>query len=66
MGRLSHPLDDDQITYYVDNYQPFDKAGAYAIQEWIGVTGIKRIGGDYYNVMGLPISRVVKELAGFV
>ncbi len=51
-----------QIIYYVDNYKPFDKAGAYAIQEWIGVTGIKRISGDFYNVMGLPVSRVVKAL----
>ena len=51
-----------QIEYYIDNYKPYDKAGAYAIQEWIGVTGIKSINGDFYNVMGLPVSRVVKEL----
>ena len=51
-----------QIEYYVDNYKPYDKAGAYAIQEWIGVTGIRSINGDFYNVMGLPVSRVVKEL----
>ncbi|SRR5579871_62292 len=51
-----------QIEYYVDKYQPFDKAGAYAIQEWIGVIGIKKINGDFYNVMGLPVSRVVMEL----
>ncbi|MEO6636852.1 MAG: Maf family protein, partial [Ginsengibacter sp.] len=43
-----------QIQHYVDNYKPYDKAGAYAIQEWIGVTGIKSINGDFYNVMGLP------------
>ena len=51
-----------QIEYYVDKYQPFDKAGAYAIQEWIGVIGIKSVKGDFYNVMGLPVSRVVQEL----
>ena len=60
-----YPLTDDQIFYYVDKYQPYDKAGAYAIQEWVGVTGIKSINGDFYNVMGLPVSRVVKELAAF-
>jgi septum formation protein len=57
-----HELTDEQINYYVENYRPLDKAGAYAIQEWIGVTGIKSIKGDFYNVMGLPVSRVVKEL----
>jgi septum formation protein len=51
-----------QIEYYVDKYEPYDKAGAYAIQEWIGVTGIRSINGDFYNVMGLPVSRVLKEL----
>ena len=58
-----HPLTREQVTYYVDKYKPYDKAGAYAIQEWIGVIGIKRITGDFYNVMGLPVSRVVKILA---
>ena len=58
-----HELSRQQIEYYVDNYKPYDKAGAYAIQEWIGVTGIRSITGDFYNVMGLPVSRVVKELA---
>jgi len=57
-----HSLTTEQITFYVDKYQPFDKAGAYAIQEWIGVIGIERITGDFYNVMGLPVSRVVKAL----
>lgn len=57
-----HPLTPSQIEYYVDNYKPFDKAGSYAIQEWIGVTGIKSITGDFYNVMGLPVSRIIKEL----
>ncbi len=51
-----------QIEYYVDNYEPYDKAGAYAIQEWIGAIGINCIKGDFYNVMGLPVSRVVEEL----
>ena len=57
-----HELTDEQINFYVDKYQPYDKAGAYAIQEWIGVVGIKSISGDFYNVMGLPVSRVVNEL----
>jgi septum formation protein len=52
----------EQIEFYVDKYAPYDKAGAYAIQEWIGVIGIKSINGDFYNVMGLPVSRVVHEL----
>ena len=53
------------IEHYVDHYKPYDKAGAYAIQEWIGVTGIHSIDGDFYNVMGLPVSRVVQELNPF-
>jgi len=47
----------------VDQYKPYDKAGAYAIQEWIGVIGIKSIEGDFYNVMGLPVSKVVRALS---
>jgi septum formation protein len=57
-----HELTDKEIEFYIDKYKPFDKAGAYAIQEWIGVVGIKSVQGDFYNVMGLPVSRVVKEL----
>ena len=57
-----HSLTQTQIKYYVNKYKPFDKAGAYAIQEWIGVVGIKHINGDFYNVMGLPVSRVVQAL----
>jgi septum formation protein len=57
-----HELSIEEINHYVQHYRPLDKAGAYAIQEWIGVTGIKSINGDFYNVMGLPVSRVVKEL----
>jgi septum formation protein len=57
-----HELTQQQIENYVDKYRPYDKAGAYAIQEWIGVVGIRGIEGDFYNVMGLPVSRVVQEL----
>ncbi len=57
-----YPLTDAQIRFYVDRYAPYDKAGAYAIQEWIGAVGIKAIRGDFYNVMGLPVSRVVRAL----
>ncbi len=60
-----HKLSAQQIAFYVDKYKPYDKAGAYAIQEWIGVVGIKRVKGDFYNVMGLPVSRVVKALVEF-
>jgi septum formation protein len=57
-----HPLTRADIEGYVDRYRPYDKAGAYAIQEWIGVVGIRGIEGDFYNVMGLPVSRVVQAL----
>lgn len=57
-----HDLSRAEIEGYVDRHQPFDKAGAYAIQEWIGVVGIRRIDGDFYNVMGLPVSRVVRAI----
>jgi len=60
-----HVLSDRQIESYIDKYQPYDKAGAYAIQEWIGAIGIKKINGDFYNVMGLPVSRVVQALQRF-
>jgi septum formation protein len=60
-----HNLTDAQIDHYISKYNPMDKAGAYAIQEWIGLVGIKKIDGDYYNVMGLPVNRVLKELAVF-
>jgi septum formation protein len=54
-----HPLTLAQIEYYVDQYQPYDKAGAYGIQDWIGVVGILGIEGDFYNVMGLPVSKLL-------
>ncbi len=60
-----HSLTNDQIEFYVDKYKPYDKAGAYAIQEWIGVVGIKSVSGDFYNVMGLPVSRVVQQLKNY-
>ncbi len=60
-----HELSVKEIEFYVEKYKPYDKAGAYAIQEWIGVVGIKSIHGDFYNVMGLPVSRVVRELKKF-
>ena len=59
-----HELSIEQIEFYVDKYKPYDKAGAYAIQEWIGVIGIHSVNGDFYNVMGLPVSRVVQVLQG--
>lgn len=62
---IFHELTNEQIIFYVDEYKPYDKAGAYAIQEWIGLTGIKAINGDFYNVMGLPVSRVMQEIANF-
>jgi MAF protein len=55
-------LTDNEIEYYVDKYKPFDKAGAYGIQEWIGYIGVKSIEGSFYNVMGLPIQRLYQEL----
>lgn len=58
-----HQLHPDQLAFYVDHYAPYDKAGAYAIQEWMGVVGIAAIEGDFYNVMGLPVSQVVQALA---
>lgn len=61
-----NPLTSAQIAYYVDTFQPYDKAGGYAIQEWIGMVGINRIEGCYFNVVGLPISEVYKKLQLFV
>lgn len=58
-------LSDDEIRYYVSKYKPLDKAGAYGVQEWIGYVGVDRIEGSYFNVMGLPISRLYRELKTF-
>ncbi len=55
-------LSEEEIAYYIDEYQPFDKAGAYGIQEWIGKIGVEWIEGSFYNVMGLPIQRLYNEL----
>jgi septum formation protein len=58
-------LTEEEIAYYVERYRPFDKAGAYGIQEWIGFVGVERIDGSFYNVMGLPIQRVYAALKEF-
>lgn len=58
-------LTDDEIDYYMKNYQPFDKAGSYGVQEWIGYVGIERLEGSYYNVMGLPVHKVYTALKTF-
>ncbi|MCG8883271.1 septum formation protein Maf [Tenacibaculum finnmarkense] len=55
-------LSDDEVHYYIENFQPFDKAGAYGIQEWIGKVAITKIEGSYFNVMGFPIHKLYKEL----
>ncbi|MGN1215444.1 MAG: Maf family nucleotide pyrophosphatase [Candidatus Cryptobacteroides sp.] len=59
-------LSDSEITYYIDTYKPYDKAGAYGIQEWIGYIGISRLEGSFYNVMGFPASRFYEELKAFL
>ena len=59
-------LSDDDINYYVDNFKPLDKAGAYGIQEWIGCMGVRHINGSFYNVMGLPLHRLYTELNHFL
>lgn len=56
-------LTDDEVDYYVDRFQPFDKAGSYGIQEWIGMIGVRRIEGCFYNVMGLPVSSLYERLS---
>ena len=56
------PLSEEQINYYVEHYKPLDKAGAYGIQEWIGLVAIEKIEGDFFNVMGLPVGRLVEEM----
>ncbi len=58
-------LSDDEISYYVEKYRPFDKAGAYGIQEWIGHIGVTALKGSFYNVMGLPVQRIYEALKTF-
>ena len=58
-------LSDEEIDYYIENYKPYDKAGGYGIQEWIGLIGVSKIDGSYFNVMGLPVQRLYRELKRF-
>ena len=58
-------LSQEEIEYYVDTYRPFDKAGAYGVQEWVGYAGIKRIEGSYFNVVGLPVQMLYQKLKEF-
>lgn len=58
-------LTDEEIAYYLEKYRPYDKAGAYGVQEWIGYVGVSAIAGSFYNVMGFPVQRVYNELATF-
>jgi len=59
------PLSAKEIEYYVQNFQPYDKAGAYGIQEWIGFIGVENINGSFYNVMGLPLKELYEEIINF-
>lgn len=59
-------LTDSEINYYIDKYRPYDKAGSYGVQEWIGYVAIDRIEGSFYNVMGFPVHKVYAEIAKFV
>jgi septum formation protein len=59
-------ISEEEIYYYIDKYKPFDKAGAYGIQEWIGIAACSRIEGSYFNVVGLPVQRLYKELLRFI
>lgn len=65
-GVWFRPLTDEEIAYYVDTFSPYDKAGSYGIQEWIGYAAIEKINGSFYNVMGLPIQKVYVELEKFI
>ena len=58
-------LNDEEMAYYIEHYKPFDKAGAYGIQEWIGYVGVTNLSGSYFNVMGLPVQRIYSELSQF-
>ena len=58
-------LDNQEVNYYIDNFKPYDKAGAYGVQEWIGYIGVSNVEGSYYNVMGLPTQKLYKVLKEF-
>ena len=58
-------LSDTELDYYINTYRPFDKAGAYGIQEWIGMVGVERLNGCFFNVMGLPVHQLYQELKNF-
>jgi len=60
-----NPLTDEEIDFYIENYQPFDKAGSYGAQDWIGFVAIKKLTGSYFNVMGLPVHLVYEKLKQF-
>ena len=62
---LFSELSCEEIEYYIDRYSPFDKAGSYGIQEWIGYIGVEHLSGSYFNIMGLPIQRLYRELKNF-
>jgi septum formation protein len=59
-------LSEEEISYYIERYKPYDKAGAYGIQEWIGLIACSHIEGSYFNVVGLPVQRLYKELKNFI
>lgn len=61
-----HDLSDEEIAFYIEKYQPFDKAGAYGVQDWMGYVGVKKINGCFYNVMGFPVARFYRELQQFI
>ena len=65
-GVWFRPLSEEEIGYYLDTFAPYDKAGSYGIQEWIGYAAIEKINGSFYNVMGLPIQKVYVELEKFL
>ena len=65
-GVWFRPLSEEEISYYLDTFAPYDKAGSYGIQEWIGYAAIEKINGSFYNVMGLPIQKVYVELEKFL
>ena len=59
-------LTEEEMCFYIDNYKPYDKAGAYGIQEWIGIVACSHIEGSYFNVVGLPVQKLYKELIRFI